>query len=85
MSTINTAQFDQVISNLPALPQVVQRAITAIDSDDVGPSDVAEILAQDPVIATRLLRLANSPFYGMSGKISSIQQACVVLGMQYYS
>jgi len=81
MSVLSSAQLEQVLSRLPALPQVVTRSIAAIDRDEVTQIQVADILMQDPALVAQLLRLANSPFYGLSGKVSSVQDACVILGL----
>jgi len=78
---MNAMQLDEVICHLPVLPHVVQRAIEVIDSDDVSQNEVVDILSKDPGLVTQLLGLANSPFYGLSGKVLSIQKACVILGL----
>jgi putative nucleotidyltransferase with HDIG domain len=44
--------------------------------------DIGDVLESDPAIAGRVLRLANSAYYGLSGKVSSIQHASVVLGVE---
>jgi HD-like signal output (HDOD) protein len=41
---------------------------------------VAELIETDPAIAAKVLKIANSAYYGMSGKVSSIQHAAVILG-----
>lgn len=41
---------------------------------------LGEIIKVDPIMSAKLLHLVNSPFYGLSGKISSISQAVVILG-----
>src|SRR5690606_20466547 len=43
--------------------------------------DVAEVMALDPAITAKVLRLANSPLYARRGKVSSIRDAVVVLGL----
>ena len=45
-------------------------------------NQLSEILEADPAIAAQVLKMANSPYYGMSGKVSSIQHASVVLGQK---
>lgn len=81
MSVMNAAELEQLINQLPVLPAVVQRAVEVIDSEEASQSEVADILAQDPAMVTQLLGLANSPFYGLSGKVLSIEKACIILGM----
>ncbi len=72
----------QSIKDLPPMPQVVikiQRLISDLNSDI---TDLAEIIESDQAVAAKVLKMANSAYYGMSGKISSIHQASVLLGYQ---
>lgn len=81
MSAAYAIQLDEIINHLPVLPDVVQRTIELIDGDDVSQYEVVNILSEDPVLVSQLLGLANSPFYGLTGKVASIQKACVILGL----
>jgi putative nucleotidyltransferase with HDIG domain len=70
------------IKDLPPMPQVVikiQRLIADLNSDT---SELAGIIESDQAIAAKVLKMANSVFYGMSGRISSIHQASLLLGYQ---
>jgi len=70
------------IKDLPPMPQVVikiQGLISDLNSDI---TDLAEIIESDQAVAAKVLKMANSAYYGMSGKISSIHQASVLLGYQ---
>ena len=70
------------IKDLPPMPQVVikiQQLIADLNSDT---SKLAGIIESDQAIAAKVLKMANSAFYGMSGKISSIHQASLLLGYQ---
>ena len=72
----------QDIKDLPPMPQVVikiQHLIANLNSDT---KQLAEIIESDQAIAAEVLKMANSAFYGMSGKISSIHQASLLLGYQ---
>jgi len=72
----------QSIKDLPPMPQVVikiQHLISDLNSDI---TDLAEIIESDQAVAAKVLKMANSAYYGMSGKISSIHQASVLLGYQ---
>jgi putative nucleotidyltransferase with HDIG domain len=70
----------QSIKDLPPMPQAVikiQHLILDLNSDT---AQVAGIIESDQAIAAKVLKMANSAFYGMSGKISSIHQASLLLG-----
>jgi putative nucleotidyltransferase with HDIG domain len=68
------------IKELPPMPQVVVKTQQLIADADVDAKRIAEVIDTDQAIATKVLKVANSAYYGMSGKISSIKHAAVVLG-----
>ncbi len=45
-------------------------------------ADLARTIAMDPLLAARLLKLANSPFYGFSGRITTLHHAIGLLGFR---
>ncbi len=66
---------------LPALPEIALRARDLLADPDVSLSEVAEVIALDPVLAARIVRMANSPLYGgRSGTEYSLQHAVMRLG-----
>jgi putative nucleotidyltransferase with HDIG domain len=62
------------------MPQVVIKTQELIADSNADAKKIAEIIETDQGIATKVLKVANSSYYGMSGKISSISHASVVLG-----
>lgn len=68
------------IDKLSPLPQVVFRVQELIASAESSAREIAKEIETDQAIATKVLRIANSAYYGMGGKISSVQHASVVLG-----
>jgi putative nucleotidyltransferase with HDIG domain len=74
-------QFLQEASMLPPIPQTAQKALAIIRDPETNAVDLADILASDQVLAARVLRWANSAFYGMENRIVTVRQAIVVLGM----
>lgn len=68
------------VMDLPPMPQTVLRAREIIADPKSDFKQLANLLETDQAIATKILKLANSPYYGLSGKVSSIQHASVVLG-----
>lgn len=84
MSQISGIALDQVvrhIHDLPSLPAVVAELLASMAQDDVDLHYLAGRLALDQALAAKTLRLANSSFYGMPSKVTSIQQAMSVLGL----
>ncbi len=72
----------RTISDLPPMPQVAEKARKLTADENASFSDLAKIIETDQAIAARVLKLANSSFYGVMGTVTSIQHASVVLGMK---
>ncbi len=68
------------INNLPTLPTVVVRIIEVAQDRGANAKQLAEIVSNDQSVFARILKLANSAFYGFSRQITNITQAVVVLG-----
>lgn len=67
---------------LPMIPRVVRSAMTLLRDPRTGPRELADELSPDPVLCARVLRLANSPFYGGRRTVASIEDAVSAVGMQ---
>lgn len=72
----------RTLDDLPAMPHVVKRAQEIMAKPDSNIKDLARVIELEQAIATRLLKMANSAYYGLSGKVSSIQHASVLLGFK---
>jgi len=70
------------VRDLPALPAAVVRVMHLTDDPKAGMADVARALASDQALAARVLKLANSAFYGSSRRISTVSEAVITLGMR---
>ncbi len=68
------------VDNLPPMPQVAQKARRVISNPDSSFEDLAKVIETDQAIATTVLKLANSAYYGSAGTVSSVQRASVILG-----
>ena len=68
------------VEQLPAFPAVVTRLVEVINSPDSSADDAAALIEMDPALTGKMLRIANSAFYGMSRSISSVSSAVVILG-----
>jgi Predicted signal transduction protein len=73
-------RFIENMAQLPSLPAVVSHLIKVVSSPETSAEDAAEIIEKDPALTTRVLRLANSAFYGIPRSVSSVQSAVVILG-----
>ncbi|UMR28605.1 HDOD domain-containing protein [Massilia sp. MB5] len=69
------------LRDLPSLPDAVGELLALMQREDLDTRQLAERLALDQAVAARILRLANSSFYGLSARVTSLQQAIAVLGV----
>jgi HD-like signal output (HDOD) protein len=68
------------VTDLPPMPQTVFKAREILRDPRSSFQELAKILESDQGIAARVLKMANSAYYGMMGKVSSLQHASVLLG-----
>ncbi len=71
----------QRFDKLSPSSSVAVRVLEVISNDDVGAADVAILIATDPVLTAKIMRMANSNLYAMSGKISQLNVAIALLGL----
>lgn len=77
--------IDRVLSGinaLPSLPASVTELLASIDDPDADTEAIARRVARDQGLTARILRVANSPFYGQSRHIASIADAVILLGLR---
>ena len=67
---------------LPTIPRVVQQLIAALRDPDVDTRRIGAALARDPVLSSKVLRLANSAFFAGQRSMSSIDAAVAMIGIQ---
>ena len=70
----------QRVAALPALPQAVMDVVVSLRSESGSAEDCAQRIARDPAMTARTLRLANSAFYGVPGRVATIRDAIHMLG-----
>ena len=75
-------RITQSIINLPTLPTVVAKMLEIIDDPRSSARALGRLINNDQVLTARILRLANSAFYGFPNPISTINLAIVVLGFE---
>ena len=68
--------------NLPSLPAVALETMRLIDKNDVEVLDVARIVTNDPAIAAKLIKAANSPIYYGKSKVETCLRAVLRLGLR---
>jgi putative nucleotidyltransferase with HDIG domain len=70
------------LGGLPAVSAVHARVLAELDDPDVSLSDVAEIVAEDVGLVTKLMHMANSALFGLRQPVTSPMKAVQVLGVE---
>lgn len=65
----------------PPFPAVAVQLIQQMQDPNVTAGDVGKLIELDPSLTASLLRLVNSPFFGMRRQIANVSDAVMVLGM----
>jgi len=72
--------LEQAFKDLPSLPTVVTKVLQIADNDRASASEIERAIACDQAITAKLLRVVNSPYFGLSGQIYDVAQAVVIMG-----
>lgn len=72
----------QVVGEIPAIPQVASRVMTAVGDASTSADDLREIIEIDPSLAARILRVANSSLYGFRREVETLRHAITLLGFR---
>ena len=67
-------------TQVPTLPAIVQKVINLACSDETTVPELGSLISRDQAIANKLLRLANSAYFGFSSKVDSIHRAISLIG-----
>jgi putative nucleotidyltransferase with HDIG domain len=82
MAKLDLDVVTQSIKDVPALPHVVTKVMDLSQDPNASAQDVSRVLEQDQSMTARVLRLANSAFYGFPRRISSVTDATIYLGFK---
>ncbi len=67
--------------DLPRLPDAVMKLLQLMNNDDSSIDDIVAAIEPDPNLTTKILRSANSAYYGFARAIPSLQRAIPLLGL----
>lgn len=69
------------VSHIATLPEITLRIVELVEDPSSTAQDLHTVIATDPALTSRILKVVNSSFYGMPGQIGSINRAIVLLGL----
>lgn len=70
------------VHDLPSLPAIIMALLSGMGQENIDIGSLADTASRDPALAAKILRLANSPFYGMQRRVTTMQQAIAILGFR---
>ena len=73
------------LQKIPVLSTLSTKVIREVDSPDISCKRLAQIVSTDPVIVAEVLKLANSAYFGVRVRVSTVQQATSLLGIDMVS
>ncbi len=72
--------IEDELQDLPPLPAVIMRVMQTVNDPTTSASDLNRLISTDQALASKVLRLVNSSYYGFPRKIATITNAVVILG-----
>ena len=68
------------LHDIPTLPMVANQVTNLINDPNSSSGDIASVLRKDQVLTAKVLKLINSPYYGIPGEVTDVQRALAFLG-----
>ena len=81
MTTAETNDLITEVTQLPVQPGAAMRLLWMLEDPRTSAADLGRLIESDPALSTQVIRLSNTAFYGLSGKVSSAWRAVTVLGL----
>lgn len=81
-SQIRTLIDEQI--NLPSPPEIAVNILNTVQKDDSSIQELARIIKADPALTGKILSVANSSFYALPNKVTSVERALSILGSNLF-
>ena len=83
MFNLDQQQINAVISSfqIPVKPEILTEMESLMEEEYPDLNDISNLIAKDVGLSAAILKVINSPFYGMNRRISEIKQAAMMLGL----
>jgi putative nucleotidyltransferase with HDIG domain len=75
----------QKVSAFPSMPKAAIKLRALLSEKDVSIDEIERILRHDPGLAANVLRLANSAFFGLPAKVTTLKHAVMLVGVKRFS
>lgn len=81
MTAIEDEQLISFVEKMPAFRNSVRRLLQLASDLNADSREIVQVIEADPLMTAKILRVINSPFYGLARKISSVHRAVIHLGI----
>ncbi len=78
-------KLENIINFIPPIPAVIVELIRALDDENSNMGTIARVIAKDPPMSMNVLKVANSAFYRLANKVSTVDHAVKMLGVKEIS
>lgn len=82
MPALTLEQLVESVQELPPLSQTAMKVLKMTEDASTSARDIGATIAADLALTTQLLKIANSAYYGMPRRISTVSDAVIILGMR---
>ena len=79
-NSLKIKKITEKIIGLPTLPTVISKLIKVVDNPKTSVSSLSNLISTDQALTARILKMANSAYYGFSREIYTVNMAIVVMG-----
>lgn len=76
------SSIDDVIDNMPTLPEVPQRVVSMVHDPLISIAEIADVINEDSVMSVKVLGMANSAYYSPVSEVADLRTACSLLGLR---
>src|SRR6476619_7021879 len=81
MATAEAHDLITDVTKLTVQPGAAMRLLWMLEDPRTSAADLGRLIESDPALSTQVIRLANTAFYGLAGKVSTAWRAVTVLGL----
>lgn len=81
MTIYNEVEIAAIVENMPPFPRSAHMVLQLTSDLNSDPKELVSVIEHDPVLLLKLLRIVNSPYFGLSQRITSVNHAVLYVGI----
>ena len=82
MSQPNVKQIMSKVRAFPSMPATGAKMLRMLEDPETSVDEIEDVLRHDPGLTANVLKLANSAYFGIPSKVSSVKQGVLLLGLK---